>query len=104
MNKPLRINQLVGLLAYNRGLQSPFGSGRIPKDLGNPPKTCQWINGEGRDRDFCGKPVTKRANGSPSSYCQEHHDRCYVLDNKKPSSMLDTDETLVDEFRKPRGC
>lgn len=35
-------------------------------------KTCQWIEGEPRGRDFCGAPVL---GGSP--YCEAHHRRCY---------------------------
>lgn len=88
MNKSLNISQMVGLSAYNRCIQSPFGTGRLAENLGAHPQTCQWINGEGRQRDFCTKPVTVRSNGKPSVYCEEHHARCYVsVDNKIRSSI-----------------
>lgn len=36
------------------------------------PKTCQYIEGEAINRNFCGKPVKKNY-----SYCDHHHDICY---------------------------
>lgn len=33
---------------------------------------CQWVEGEPKERDFCGKPVKPG-----SSYCEHHHARCY---------------------------
>lgn len=41
--------------------------------VGWQPKTCQWIHGDPRDRDFCGKPTLPG-----SSYCREHYERCYI--------------------------
>lgn len=43
-----------------------------------PPKTCQWLDGDPADRRFCGRPVTEHPDGSRSSYCAEHHSRCYM--------------------------
>ncbi|MBE0530257.1 MAG: hypothetical protein IH626_05475 [Rhodospirillales bacterium] len=40
-------------------------------------RTCQWIEGEPRARDFCGAPVREG-----SSYCEAHHARCY----RKPTA------------------
>ena len=37
-----------------------------------PPATCQWIEGEPRERAFCGAPVKPG-----SSYCEEHHALCW---------------------------
>lgn len=36
------------------------------------PKTCQWIDGDARERAFCGAPVQPG-----SSYCAAHHARCW---------------------------
>lgn len=35
-------------------------------------KTCQWLEGEPRDRNFCAAPVQV-----DSPYCPEHHAICY---------------------------
>lgn len=40
---------------------------------GYTPRTCQWIEGNPVDRDFCGADTKPR-----SSYCPEHHARCYT--------------------------
>lgn len=49
--------------------------GRISRMVGAEwrPKTCQWIEGEPRDRNFCADAVQE-----DSSYCAAHHARCYV--------------------------
>lgn len=57
---------------------------RPPLNLGAPPKTCQWLEGEPRDRNFCDQPVGLRANGLPSPYCPEHHARVYVRLTESP--------------------
>lgn len=49
------------VLGINPGFQAPA------------PRTCQWIEGEPCDRDFCGKPARPG-----SSYCDAHHARCWV--------------------------
>lgn len=49
------------VLGINPGFQAPA------------PRTCQWIEGEPRDREFCGEPA--RAG---SSYCEAHHRRCWL--------------------------
>lgn len=36
-------------------------------------KTCQWIYGDSRPARFC-----EAATQAPSSYCAEHHARCYT--------------------------
>lgn len=46
-----------------------------------PEKTCQWINGEPRDRSFCASP-----SKPGSSYCEQHHAVCYV----KVKKLIDT--------------
>lgn len=38
-----------------------------------PAKTCQWLHGESRDRNFCGKPSQEG-----SSYCHDHHAICWT--------------------------
>lgn len=50
---------------------------RMQENDGPPPKTCQWLHGDPRDRDFCGQPTTKHPDGRRSSYCEEHHARCW---------------------------
>ncbi len=37
------------------------------------PPGCQWLEGDPRDRNFCNLPVKE-----DSSYCEEHHKRCYT--------------------------
>lgn len=64
--------------------------------------TCQWIEGEPIDRDFCGAPVTHR-NGVRSSYCEEHHERCgRPMERKKtgPGSGFAFDVAKKKEGRK----
>ena len=39
----------------------------------SPHTTCQWLSGEPRARDFCGKPTLR-----DSSYCSEHHAICWI--------------------------
>ena len=34
---------------------------------------CQWLEGEPRERRFCGAPTQER-----SSYCDHHHSICFV--------------------------
>ena len=43
-------------------------------------KTCAFPHGDPGDEDFrfCGKDVVHNLNGSPSPYCQEHYDLCYL--------------------------
>ena len=41
------------------------------------PDSCRWIEGEPKDANYCGEPV-KRG----SSYCAEHHARCYYTPKK----------------------
>lgn len=45
---------------------------RALRGAGWTPATCQWIEGEPRERNFCGKPAK-----AGSSYCEEHHKRCW---------------------------
>ncbi len=40
------------------------------------PKTCTWLEGEPRDRLFCGAVLQPG-----SSYCPEHHARCFIKTN-----------------------
>lgn len=49
------------------------------RQASSPYRTCQWIAGEpAGDRTlFCGDPVTTRLDGGRSSYCAEHHARCW---------------------------
>lgn len=37
------------------------------------PTTCQWLEGEPRERNFCGD-----ATQPGSSYCATHHARCFI--------------------------
>jgi hypothetical protein len=54
------------------------GEWSIPcTNIGLPHKTCQWIEGEPKRRQFCNEPVTTRANDQPSPYCETHHAKCY---------------------------
>jgi DNA-binding transcriptional regulator YhcF (GntR family) len=46
---------------------SPRGGGEWPQW-----RTCQWIEGRAKERNFCGE-----ATQEGSSYCTEHHARCY---------------------------
>lgn len=48
---------------------------RLTGDTAWQPKECQFINGDPRERDFCGDPV---APGSP--YCPKHHSVCHKRD------------------------
>ena len=41
---------------------------------------CQWLDGEPRERRFCGKP-TKFG----SSYCAEHDARCHPIPALPPT-------------------
>lgn len=50
------------------------GCGDITPGFQAPaPRACQWLYGEPTERDFCGAPAKPG-----SSYCDEHHARCYV--------------------------
>lgn len=46
-------------------------------------RKCQWINGEAKDRDFCGKPVIGQ-----TSWCAHHYARVF-RPPKKPKSEKD---------------
>ncbi len=54
------------------GMATRLGGGRRTRDEGWRPRTCQWIEGEPRDRGFCGEPVQPG-----SSYCPKHHAICW---------------------------
>lgn len=36
-------------------------------------RTCQWLEGDAKERNFCGEPTQ-----AGSSYCPEHHAVCYT--------------------------
>jgi len=57
---------------HDPGSATRLGGGRPLRGAGWRPRTCQFIEGEPRDRNFCGKPVQPG-----SSYCPEHHARCW---------------------------
>lgn len=78
-----------------RELQSQSQSWREPRHygrgLGNirklslitwTPKTCQWIDGEPRQRVFCEAVVQEG-----SSYCEAHHGRCYRLTEEQKETV-----------------
>lgn len=52
----------------------PFAEG---DDAPVPHRGCQWIEGEPKDRQFCGKKTVNRANGDPSPWCADHLARVY---------------------------
>lgn len=52
------------------------GGRPIPEGISSP-KSCQWLDGEPRDRKFCGADV----EGPGRVYCAEHAARAY----RKPS-------------------
>lgn len=44
----------------------------------SPSLTCEWLEGEDRwTWKKCERRVTLKLDGTPSSYCPEHHARCY---------------------------
>jgi hypothetical protein len=123
----MRGNNGLGLSVINRGMHNPLGANPLPKNLGPPPRTCQWIEGEPREREFCCKPVTKMLNGEPSSYCEKHYNQAYVppdkglerlarigtldtfgqhktandIDKKSWQSIIKDHETLAHKSREP---
>lgn len=52
----------------NQYLAKTVGLPMLSMNVGAPHKTCQWIEGEPEDRNFCNAPVAEH-----SSYCPEHH-------------------------------
>jgi hypothetical protein len=71
---------------------------RIQADQGPlpPARTCQWLDGEPRDRNFCGEP-----SQPGSSYCAEHHARCWY---KAPGKATGSVETFhLFKQHKPSG-
>lgn len=44
------------------------------------PRGCRYIIGDPKEPDwkYCQKEQGKRRDGTPSDYCQEHHDLCHV--------------------------
>lgn len=44
-----------------------------PKLAINDNVGCQWLDGEPRERRFCGRPRRDQ-----SSYCDDHHQRCWI--------------------------
>ncbi|MGI9485453.1 MAG: GcrA family cell cycle regulator [Geminicoccaceae bacterium] len=85
-------NQVIGR-ANRLGLQTPkpehidtrprSGPGRRrklsvirpkgPRVLSAGADGCQWLDGEPRERRFCGDPVREG-----SSFCDDHHQRCWI--------------------------
>lgn len=49
------------------------GMAADPARAAAAPATCQWLEGEPRQRNFCGRPVV-----AASAWCGEHHARVYV--------------------------
>lgn len=49
----------------------------------SPYRRCQWLEGEPRDRRFCGRPTVRDPGGRRSSWCAEHYDRCHDLETPK---------------------
>lgn len=83
-----------GIVTYYRDQLSPATQERLSlrhckseekprRDLGTfaPVKTCQWLYGEGKDRNFCGEEVQPG-----SSYCAKHHAICHVSDDQNEAS------------------
>lgn len=57
------------LKAKRRIMEKPRGKRRITKGASG----CQWLDGEPRERQFCGAPRLE-----DSSYCEAHHARCWI--------------------------
>lgn len=76
---------------YQRGMAVSDSSVRLG-EIGAPFSTCQWIEGEPRDRQFCGAPTQSR-----SSYCPTHHARCY----QAPAVEADASQAQPDSRGKP---
>lgn len=50
-----------------------------PPQLGASPwRRCQWIEGDARDRRFCGAPTVPDLAGRRSSWCAEHYRRAHA--------------------------
>ena len=70
---PLYDSRLAASLVRKRNTVTDHGTANIiPLCPAPPAKTCQWLHGEPRERNFCGERV-KRG----SSYCAEHHAVCW---------------------------
>lgn len=54
-------------------------------DTGGRKGTCQWLEGEPADRDFCGRPAFAQ-----SDWCLEHYLRVY-----KTKPVKQTEEMLL---------
>lgn len=64
-------------LAQARAVQPPAAPPTPPRRPrpaapGWVPKTCQWLHGDARERNFCGAEVKPG-----SSYCPRHHGRVF---------------------------
>lgn len=74
--------QMNALIGKWESIAAPLLVWRKPPKPAPAPKsvhTCRWIEGDPSDMQFCGHPAKPG-----SSYCEDHHKRCYVAAVFKP--------------------
>lgn len=65
---------LIRHQAGSNGKKKTGHSGSITPGFQAPtPRSCQWLEGEAKHRNFCGAPAKPG-----SSYCHAHHARCWI--------------------------
>ena len=55
------------------GRQLPYAISRPIGGEGVAHKTCQWLEGEAKERNFCGEPTI-----GVTSWCMAHHKRVFI--------------------------
>lgn len=85
------VKHRAAVSAFMRGMYDPQKSFRLG-EIGGAFLTCQWLEGEARDRNFCGAVVK-----SGSSYCPDHHARCY----KAPAAGAEASQALTSSRGEP---
>ena len=83
-------NVIAGIVQRNglcRTKRGPRTGSAQPKTKGwDSPAAgeCRYIAGDPKvDPTVCGKPVGLHKDGRTSSFCQEHHDRCWISATSK---------------------
>lgn len=71
VRQALKTHASEGRPALRIDTLSMAGGGRSAPQSGF--KTCQWIEGNPKDRNFCGKPTV-----GGSSWCEEHYARVFI--------------------------
>lgn len=69
LKETLKIEERDGRRASDEGFIVCAANGRPENGKG-----CQWLEGDPKDRNFCGRPVKK---GAKYPWCEEHHARVY---------------------------